>query len=114
MLYTGWGPLVVVVFLVITFGAQVLFRELTGDGRYFLHHPFTGLLIFAFAGLVTWFVGKFMNRKPLQVTELDEHGRKLVPKAKHTIWFIPAEYWGPLLFVLLTFILLFFFCHLSK
>jgi len=106
MLYTGWGPLVVVVFLVITFGAQVLFRELTGDGRYFLHHQFTGLLIFAFAGLVAWFVGKFMNRKPLHVKELDEHGRKLVPKAKHTIWFIPAEYWGPLLFVLLTFILL--------
>ena len=106
MLFTGWGPLVVVVFLIITFGAQVLFRELTGDGRYFLHHPFVGLLIFAFAGLVTWFVGKFMNRKPLHVKELDEHGRKLVPKAKHTIWFIPAEYWGPLLFVLLTFILL--------
>jgi hypothetical protein len=106
MLYTGWGPLVVVVFLVITFGAQALFRELTGDGRYFLHHPFLGLLIFAIAGLVTWFVGKFMNRKPFHVEELDEHGRKLVPKAKHTIWFIPAEYWGPLLFVLLTFILL--------
>ena len=106
MLYTGWGPLVVVVFLVITFGAQVLFRELTGDGRYFFHHPLLGLLIFAFAGLITWFVGKFMNRKPLHVEELDAHGRKLVPKAEHTIWFIPAEYWGPLLFVLLTFILM--------
>jgi hypothetical protein len=106
MLYTGWGPLVVVVFVVITFGAQALFRELTGDGRYFLHHPFVGLVVFAFAGTVTWFVGRFMNRKPLHVEELDEHGRKLVPKVKHTIWYIPAEYWGAILFVLVTLIIL--------
>lgn len=107
MLWTGWGPLVFVVFLIITFGAQVLFRHLTGDGRYFLHHPFLGLVIFAFAGIVVWFLGRFMNRKPLEVMELDEHGRKLVPKARHTIWFIPAEYWGPILFVLFTLIVVF-------
>ena len=95
------------VFLVIAFGAQILFREATGDGRYFLHHPLVGILVFAFAGAVTWFVGKFMNRKLLHVEELDESGRKLVPKAKHTIWYIPAEYWGPLLFVLFTLIVLF-------
>jgi hypothetical protein len=77
------------------------------DGRYFLHHPFVGLLVFAFAGIVVWFLGRFMNRKPLEVMELDEHGRKVVPKARHTIWFIPAEYWGPILFVLLTLIVAF-------
>ena len=43
-----------------------------------------------------------MNRKPIQVTELDEEGRKSVAKARHTIWYIPAEYWGPILFVLFT------------
>lgn len=106
MIFTGWGPIVLVVFLVITFGAQALFARLTGDGRYFLHHQFVGLLIFAFAGIVVWFLGRFMNRKPLEVMELDQHGRKLVPKARHTIWFIPAEYWGPILFLLLTLIIL--------
>jgi hypothetical protein len=107
MLFTGWGPLVVVVFIIITFGAQALFARLTGEGRYFLHHPLVGLLTFALAGTVVWFVGKYMNRKPLEVIELDQHGRKLVPKARHTIWYIPAEYWGPLLFVLLSLIILF-------
>ena len=105
MLYTGWGPIVFVVFIVIAFGAQIIFRELTGDGRYFLQHPIVGLVVCAFAGAVTFFVGKLMNRKPLHVEELDEQGRKLVPKAKHTIWYIPAEYWGPLLFFLFTFII---------
>lgn len=107
MLYTGWAPIVVVVFIVITFGAQALFMRLTGEGRYFVQHPLVGLLIFAFAGVVVWFLGRFMNRKPLEVMELDQHGRKLVPKARHTIWFIPAEYWGPILFVLFMFIVLF-------
>lgn len=102
MLYTGWGPIVFLVFIVITFGAQRLLWSWTGEGRYFLYHPFIGLLIFAFAGVVTWFLGKFMNRKPIQVTELDEEGRKSVAKARHTIWYIPAEYWGPILFVLFT------------
>ena len=107
MLFTGWGPIVFVVFVIITFGAQSLFARLTGDRRYFLHHPLTGLVIFAVAGVAGWFLGRFMNRKPLEVMELDQHGRKLVPKPRHTIWFIPAEYWGPILFLLLTFIVLF-------
>ena len=106
MIFTGWGPVVLVVFLLITFGAQSLFTRLTGEGRYFLQHRLVGLLIFAFAGIVVWFLGRFMNRKPLEVMELDQHGRKLVAKARHTIWFIRAEYWGPILFLLLTLIVL--------
>lgn len=108
MLFTGWGPIVVVVFIVITFGAQALFARFTGEQRYFFHHPFVGFVIFAFAGIVVWFLGRLMNRKPLEVMELDQEGRTLVPKARHTIWFIPAEYWGPILFVLLTLIVLFY------
>lgn len=107
MLFSGWGPIVFVVFIIITFGAQSLLWSWTGEGRYLFRHPFVGLLIFAFAGSVVWVLGKFMNRKPLQVEELDQHGRKLVPKARHTIWFIPAEYWGPILFLLFTSIILF-------
>ena len=102
MLFSGWGPIVFVVFIAITFGAQRLFWSYTGEGRYFIQHPFVGLLVFAFAGIVSWLLGRFMNRNPLQVMQMDQQGRKLVPKARHTIWFIPAEYWGPILFVLLT------------
>jgi hypothetical protein len=107
MLFTGLGPIVLVVFFVISFGAQLLLARYTGDRRYFLHHQFVALLIDGFAGTVVWVLGRFMNRKPLEVMELDQHGRKLVPKARHTIWFIPAEYWGPILFVLFSLILLF-------
>lgn len=107
MLFTGWGPIVVVVFLIIVFGAQSMFMQLTGERRYFVQHPIVGLLTFAFAGLVVWFLGRFMNRKPLEVMELDGEGRKIVKKARHTIWYLPAEYWGPILFLLVTFIILF-------
>jgi hypothetical protein len=47
-----------------------------------------------------------MNRKPVHVEELDQHGRKLVAKPRHSIWFIPAEYWGPILFVVFAAIIL--------
>jgi len=106
MLYTGWGPIVVVVFLLIAFGSQSVFMHLTGERRFFVNHPLLAVLIFAFAGTVGWFLGRFMNRKPLEVVEMDQHGRKLVSKARHTIWFIPAEYWGPILFLVVTFIVL--------
>lgn len=106
MLYTGWGPIVVIVFILIAFGGQSFFMHMTGERRFFMNHPFLGMLLFAFAGTVAWFLGRFMNRKPLEVVEMDQHGRKLVPKARHTIWFIPAEYWGPILFILVTFIIL--------
>ena len=98
MLFSGWGPIVLVVYFSIVFGAQRLLWSWTGEGRYFFHHPFIGLLIFAFAATVVWLLGRFMNRNPLHVEELDQHGRKLVPKPRHTIWFIPAEYWGPIIF----------------
>lgn len=106
MLFSGWGPIVLVVFFIIVFGAQRLFWSWTGEGRYFFQHPFVGLLIFAFAGMVVWQLGRFMNRKPLHVEELDQYGRKLVPKPRHTIWFIPAQYWGPILFVVFALIIL--------
>ena len=32
MLYTGWGPIVFLVFIVITFGAQRLLWSWTGEG----------------------------------------------------------------------------------
>lgn len=105
MLFTGWGPIVLVAFFVITFGAQQLLWSWTGQGRYLFLHPIVGVVVFAFAGTVVWFLGKFMNRKPLHVEQLDQHGRKLVPKARHTIWFIPAEYWGPILFLVFTLII---------
>ena len=106
MLFTGAGPIVIVVFVLITFGAQSFFTRMTGERRYFMTHPLLGLLVFAVAGIVVWFLGRLMNRRPLQVIELDHEGRKLVPKARHTIWFIPAEYWGPILFFVLTLIIL--------
>ena len=76
------------------------------EGTFSSIRSFVGLLVFAFAGAVVWLLGKFMNRKPLHVEELDQHGRKLVPKARHTVWFIPAEYWGPILFVVFASIIL--------
>jgi hypothetical protein len=106
MLFTGWGPIVLVVFLGIVFGFQSLFMHLTDERRFFLVHPSLGLSIMAFAAIVVWFLGRFMNRKPLVVMELDKQGRKLVPKARHMIWFIPAEYWGFILFVVMTLIIL--------
>jgi hypothetical protein len=106
MLFTGWGPIVLVVFFIIVFGAQRLFWSWTGEGRYFFKHPFTGLLIFASAGAVVWLLGRFMNRRPVHVEELDQRGRKLVAKPRHSICFIPAEYWGPILFVVFASIIL--------
>lgn len=105
MLFTGWGPIVIAVFLGIVFGVQALVMHLTDERRFYVVHPFLGLLIMAFAAIVVWFLGRFMNRKPVVVMELDKHGRKLVPKARHTIWFIPAEYWGPILFVVMALII---------
>jgi hypothetical protein len=60
---------------------------MTGEKRYFMQHPLLGLLVFAVAAIVVWFLGRFINRKPLDVMELDQHGRKLVPKARLALAF---------------------------
>ncbi len=100
MIYSGLGPLALVVFLLCLAAGSLLSGPLTGDADAFLHHRPVLLGTLFVAALLVWILGRRMNRKPLQTTEFGPEGRRVVPKARHTLYCVRMEYWGPILFAL--------------
>ena len=52
------------------------------------------------AALVVRLLGRRMNRTPLQTAGFGPEGRQVVPKARHALYHVRMESWGPILFVL--------------
>ncbi len=101
MIYSGMGPIAFVAFLIIyLFGNEISPYFGMSESSLF------SLLIFAIAGAGVWFLGRLLNKNPIVAEELDESGRKFVYYPKHTIFFIRMEYWGPILFVISSLLLL--------
>lgn len=100
MIYSGLGPLALVVFLLYLAAGSLLSGPLTGDPNAFFHDRPVLLGTFFAAALSVWLLGRWMNRTPLQTTEFGTEGRRVVPKARHTLYYLRMEYWGPILFVL--------------
>jgi hypothetical protein len=100
ILYSGLGPLALVVFLSFLALGSLVSEPLTGSAKAFFQSRPLLIGTFVVAAVVVWFLGRWMNRVPLQTTELGPEGRRIVPRAKHTMYHVRMEYWGPILFVL--------------
>ncbi|HKE01061.1 MAG TPA: hypothetical protein VKE69_08635 [Planctomycetota bacterium] len=100
MIYSGLGPLALVTFLLFLAAGALLSEPLTGNANAFFHNRPLLLGTMVAAAIAVWFLGRWMNRTPLQTTEFGVEGRRVVPKAKHTMYFVRMEYWGPILLVL--------------
>jgi hypothetical protein len=83
------GPLAILVFL----------AALLGLGGLFYNHPgMSFLVVSGCSAAIVFAFGRFMNRRPLEVVELHKEGKVVVKIPRHTIYSLPMEYWGPLLF----------------
>jgi hypothetical protein len=100
MIYSGFGPLALVVFLLFLAAGSLLSAPLTGDANAFFHDRALLLGTFLVAAIVVWYLGRWMNRTPLETTELTAEGRRIMPRAKHTLYYVRMEYWGPILLLL--------------
>ena len=104
MIYSGLGPLALVVYLVVVFAADELAKQF-GITMHLFKDPAASIAVFAIAGVITFIVGKLINRRPLEVVELHQEGEVVVKKPRHTIYYLPMEYWGGIFFVLFSLIL---------
>lgn len=52
------------------------------------------------AGITTWFVGRRMNRDAARVMVDPTTGERVVLRREHSLFFVPVEWWGPILAVL--------------
>ena len=98
--YTGWGFLVPIIFmgpfLVI---AWLLYKALDFDVlRATSWWPLHSLMVL---GAICVFVaGWLANRNKVKDVTYEKSGPVTVLKPRHTLYWIPMEYWGPIVLVL--------------
>jgi hypothetical protein len=84
IIWSGLGFLVALIGGGCLVAIDALTRTLYGDKEFFAAHGWPKLLAFAVAAVITWFLGRFLHRNP---------GKR------HSLFFIPMEYWGPIFVV---------------
>ncbi|COK33440.1 Uncharacterised protein [Streptococcus pneumoniae] len=57
-------------------------------------------VMFIISGVMSWYLGKYINKPDGKVYIDAETGEKVMFKKKHSLFFIKMEYWGPILGVI--------------
>jgi hypothetical protein len=100
IIWSGWGFLVaVIVFgasLTMEFATEAFFR----DDRFYQTHAWPLALALALSGAIIWTLGKYLHARGARVVIDMSTGKELTMDARHTFFFIPMRYWGPLLLAL--------------
>lgn len=98
IIWSGWGFLVAVFVFGCSLVMEILVRSITGNENYYQQAIWPLAFALVLSGVISWFLGKRLN-KPNDRNLIDkETGEEVIlKKAKHKLFFIPMEYWGPIL-----------------
>jgi len=93
--YSGRGYLVIILFFVPLFVFGMPLNVFTAKSWWPLH----SLMILGAILIIV--VGRFANRKKVTADVIyEKSGPVIVLKTPHTLYWIPMEYWGPILLVI--------------
>lgn len=98
--WRGFGFLVPVVAFACLLFTQVLTNAAFADAHYYQSHDWPKLIGVPIAAIALWFLGNFLNSKPSRVLIDPATGEQVLLKNNHAMFFIPIQYWGPILFVI--------------
>lgn len=98
--YTGLGYLVAVLSIVplIVIGAILNWGFGIDVLRAKSWWPLHSLIILG--ALLTSALGWYLNRQKIEETIYEKSGPVIVKRTKHTLYWIPMEYWGPIILII--------------
>ena len=107
VIWRGAGGLVILFGIFAAVVANVLAGSFSDEDAYFANHAWLQAATLGFAGLLSWFTGRFLNRRPGRSRIDEQTGQTWIEEPNHHLMFIKMEYWGPiyLAFALLVLIL---------
>jgi hypothetical protein len=100
IIWQGFGFLVAVFAFVFALLAQLASNYITNDENYWDQNRWVlGLALLA-AGIVSWYLGRFLARRKARVVIVKETNKEMILENKHSLFFIKMYYWGPILGVI--------------
>jgi hypothetical protein len=100
IIWSGLGFLVAVITFGCCLAAEYVVERTFHDDGYYQAHGWPKLIAFVVAAAVVWVVGRHLRRRQGRVLIDPETGSEVIVGRKHTLFFIPVEYWPPILLVL--------------
>lgn len=95
IIWRGFGILALVI-VIITFAiGGELCRVISQNNNYYQQHSWPVTISLILAGIICWFLGKYLNRPQNGRVYIDkESGKEVQLRKVHTLFFIKIEYWG--------------------
>ena len=103
VVWQGLGILVPFV-VIVTMAAVQWLADLMMGGGFYSHHTATQVTAALLAAVFVTALGLYLRGKGGRVVVDKETGREIVLRRRHTLFFIPIEYWGLVVVVLGAFV----------
>lgn len=100
IIWSGLGFLVAVITFGCLLATEALVEAWFQDDRYYQAHGWPKLVAFVVAAVIVGVVGQKLKRRPGKVLIDPETGSEVIVGRNNTFFFIPMEYWAPILLVL--------------
>ena len=105
IIWSGLGFLVAVIVFGCALAANLIANAMTGSGAYWDENRWTLGVALLVAAIACWFLGRYLRGREARTLVDKQTGEEVILKPSHALFFIPMEYWGPILGVVGLFLL---------
>src|SRR6476660_8027821 len=100
IIWSGWGFLVAVIVFGASLTMELVTEALFHDDRFYQSHSWPLALAFALSGAIVWTLGNYLQARRDRLVIDRSTVLERMMAARHTLFFIPMRYWGPVLLAL--------------
>jgi len=99
IIWQGRGFLVAVIIFGFSLIMNLIFNATYGAG-YYDHHKWPFAVSLIDSAIACWFLGNYLRKKSDRIVIDKQTGKEFrINQSKHALFFIPMQYWGPILLV---------------
>lgn len=94
IIWSGFGFLAAIIPFLFLLSAQLIAEAVTSNPNIYQENMIPRALALLIAGPIVYLLGKWLNNRKLKTYIDKETGKELTTKGRHSLFFIPIQYWG--------------------